>query len=88
MAKTSSKPSSGKPEKAAAAQMTTVPEKTLQVFGNKPFMRFVKGFGTSHDDLLEMIAEVPDADLGGDVSSFVLPGMARARVAEPARSLR
>lgn len=72
MARTSQKPSNGKPEKAAAAQMTTVPEKTLQVFGNKPFMRFVKAFGASHDDLLEMITEVPDADLGGDVFKFRL----------------
>lgn len=72
MAKTSAKSSSGKPEKAAASQVATVTEKTVQVFGNKPFMRFVKDFGASHDDLVGMVAEVPDADLGGGVFKFRL----------------
>lgn len=88
MAKTSPRSSTGKPAKAAATQVATVSEKTSQVFANKPFMRFVKHFGASHDDLLAMIAEVPDAELGGGVSSSVLLGKVRVRAAEPARSLR
>lgn len=72
MAKTSPRSSTGKPAKAAATQVATVSEKTSQVFANKPFMRFVKHFGASHDDLLAMIAEVPDAELGGGVFKFRL----------------
>ena len=70
MAKTSSKSSMGKPLKVAAAKEATAPEKMLQVFGNKPFMRFAKDFGASNDDLIAMLKELPDADLGGGVFKF------------------
>ena len=71
MAKPSTKVPAGKLAKAKPEGLPASEEK-FALFGNKPFMRFVKDFGASNEDLLEMVASIPDADLGGGVFKFRL----------------
>jgi hypothetical protein len=60
--------SSARKSEKAPAKLTT----ELRIFGNKPFMRFVKKFGASDRDLSDAAKHEPDADLGGGVFKFRL----------------
>lgn len=56
----------------AADAHTSPAKRTTRVFGNKPFMRFVRKFGATDRELWDATKGEPDADLGGGVFKFRL----------------
>jgi hypothetical protein len=52
--------------------MAEAKSQRLRIFGNKPFMRFARKFGSSSENLWSSLQEDPDADLGGGVFKYRL----------------